>query len=100
MRSTQIEGGRWVSYVPGEFTTLMALFSTEPASRQLNSMDELHRLFERANRNLLSQQPVDPDQLVGAAKTPVVADFTTAQRTTAVEKHRSDNRIGRSSLVV
>jgi hypothetical protein len=64
MRSTEIEGGRWVSYVPGEFTTMMALFSTEPASRQLSSLDELHRLFERANRTLLAQQPVDPDQLV------------------------------------
>ena len=64
MRSTEIEGGRWVSYVPGELTTLMALFSTEPASRQLDSLEELHRLFERANRTLLTQQPVDPDQLV------------------------------------
>jgi hypothetical protein len=64
MRSTEIEGGRWLGYMPGEFTTLMALFSTDPASQQLESMEELHLLFERANRTLLSNQPVDPSELV------------------------------------
>jgi hypothetical protein len=64
MRSSQIEGGRWLCFVPGEFTTLMALFSTSPASRQLESLEELHRLFERANRNLLGGGLVDPSALV------------------------------------
>ena len=63
MNKTAIEGGRWLSYVPGEFTTLMALFSTDPAPKQLESMQELHDLFERANRNLLSNRPVNPDEL-------------------------------------
>jgi hypothetical protein len=64
MSKTAIEGGRWLSYVPGEFTTLMALFSTDPAPQQLESIEELHGLFERANRTLLSNQPIDPDELV------------------------------------
>jgi hypothetical protein len=64
MRSSEIEGGRWLCYMPGEFTTLMALFSTEPASAQLDAMENLHRLFERANRTLLSKQIVDPNELV------------------------------------
>jgi hypothetical protein len=64
MRSSQIEGGRWLCYMPGEFTTLMALFSTEPAVTQLEAMENLHRLFERANRTLLAQQVVDPNELV------------------------------------
>ena len=64
MRSTQIEGGQWLAYMPGEFTTLMTLFSTGPASEQLESLEELHLLFERANRTLLSNPPVDPDELV------------------------------------
>jgi hypothetical protein len=64
MRSSQIEGGRWLCFVPGEFTTLMALFSTSPASRQLDSLEELHKLFERANRNLLAGGMVDPNALV------------------------------------
>ena len=64
MRSTEIEGGHWVSYMPGEFTTLMARFSTNPADQQLESLEELHRLFELANRTLLSNQPVNSDELV------------------------------------
>ncbi len=64
MRSSEIEGGRWLCYMPGEFTTLMALFSTEPALSQLEAMENLHRLFERANRTLLAQQVVDPNELV------------------------------------
>jgi hypothetical protein len=64
MRSSEIEGGRWLCFVPGEFTTLMALFSTSPASKQLESMEDLHRLFEKANRNLLGARFVDPRELV------------------------------------
>ncbi|MFQ5942984.1 MAG: hypothetical protein ACE5JF_05475 [Anaerolineales bacterium] len=64
MQSTQIEGGQWLAYMPGEFTTLMTLFSTDPASDQLESLEELHLLFERANRTLLSNPPVDPEELV------------------------------------
>jgi hypothetical protein len=64
MRSSEIEGGRWLCFVPGEYTTLMALFSTSPASRQLESLEDLHRLFEKANRNLLSGGWVDPNELV------------------------------------
>lgn len=64
MRSNEIEGGRWLGFMPGEYTTLMALFSTNPASQQLESLEELHLLFERANRTLLSNPPVDPDELV------------------------------------
>ncbi|OGO17214.1 MAG: hypothetical protein A2Z14_10100 [Chloroflexi bacterium RBG_16_48_8] len=64
MRSSEIEGGRWLCFVSGEFATLMALFSTSPASRQLESLEELHRLFERANRNFLSGGRVNPNDLV------------------------------------
>ena len=64
MQSTQIEGGQWLAYMPGEFTTLMTLFSTDPASEQLESLEELHLLFERANKTLLSNPPVDPNELV------------------------------------
>jgi hypothetical protein len=64
MRSSQIDGGQWLCFIPGEFTTLMTLFTTSPASRQLDSLEELHRLFERANRNLLSTTLIIPEDLV------------------------------------
>ncbi|MGH2625807.1 MAG: hypothetical protein ACRDHY_04060, partial [Anaerolineales bacterium] len=64
LRSTQIEGGRWLVFVPGELTTLMALFSNEPAQNQLDGLEDLHRLFERANRHLLQSSPIDAEALV------------------------------------
>jgi hypothetical protein len=64
VQSTQIEGGRWMCFVPGELTTLMAIFTTEPATQQLKSLEELHRLFEQANKPFLQAQPVNPDALV------------------------------------
>jgi len=64
LQSTQIEGGRWLCFVQGEFTTLMALFSTEPAAKQLQSLEELHRLFEQANRPYLQSSPINPQVLV------------------------------------
>lgn len=63
MRSTQIEGGKWLCFVPGRATTMLALFNTEPAGRQLEIMEDLHRLFEQANRRHLVQQPIDTEQL-------------------------------------
>lgn len=63
MRSTQIEGGKWLCFVPGRATTMLALFNTEPAGRQLEIMEDLHRLFEQANRRHLVQRPIDTDQL-------------------------------------
>jgi hypothetical protein len=64
VRSSQIEDGKWLCFVPGQITTLMALFTTEPAGKQLEKLDELHRLFELANRHHLQAEVVDPDELV------------------------------------
>ena len=64
IQATAIEGGRWLCFVPGQFTTLMALFTAEPASRQLTFLEDLHRLFEKANRALLDNPPVEASELV------------------------------------
>jgi hypothetical protein len=53
LRSTEIEGGHWLCFVPGQFTTLMVLFSVEPARVQLTLIEDLHRDFEVANRAAL-----------------------------------------------
>jgi len=64
LRSTEIENGRWLCFVAGEFTTLMALFSVEPAPKQLEYLGQLHRTFETANHARLAAPPVNPDELV------------------------------------
>jgi hypothetical protein len=64
MRSTQIESGRWVCFVSGQFTTLIALYNTEPAARQLQLLEETHLFFERANKPRLIQSPISLEGLV------------------------------------
>ncbi len=64
LRSTQIEGGKWLSFVPGKLTTTLALFSTEPSAKQMKTLEEVHRLFERANARQLGRQPMNVDGLV------------------------------------
>jgi hypothetical protein len=64
LRSTEIEGGKWMCFVPGLYTTMLAIFSKEPAQRQQEFLEGLHRLFERANRHRLSQTPIDVEGLL------------------------------------
>ncbi len=64
IQATAIEGGRWLCFVPGKFTTMMAIFTAEPAKKQLDFLEQLHRLFEKANRALLSSASVDASELV------------------------------------
>ncbi|MBI3361334.1 MAG: hypothetical protein HY023_09510 [Chloroflexi bacterium] len=64
MRSTAIEGGRWLCFVPGQHTTLMALFTVEVAPKQMEALENIHRVFESANRNRLASPPVNPTGLI------------------------------------
>ncbi len=64
LRSTEIEGGRWLCFVPGELTTLLTVFTNEPVQRQLADLEDLHRLFEKANRHKLTRPPIDAESLL------------------------------------
>jgi hypothetical protein len=64
LRSTEIDNGRWLCFVAGRYTTLMALFTVEPAPKQLEYLGQLHRTFESANHKLLSAPPVNPEALI------------------------------------
>lgn len=63
-RSTEMEDGRWLCFVPGEYTTMLATFTAEPAGKQLEFLEELHRHFEQANHNRLVTLPLDPEELM------------------------------------
>ncbi len=63
MRSTEMENGNWLCFVPGNYTTLIALFSLEPSDNQLAMVERMHKDFELANRAALEAKDVDPDAL-------------------------------------
>lgn len=63
------EEGTCLCAVSGEFTTVMVLFTTEPARVQMQSLEDLHCHFEQANNRILAHYAernthVDPDDLV------------------------------------
>lgn len=64
MRSIEIENARQVRFIPGHYTTLAVVFSTEPARSQLNMLRDLQVHFERANEHLLSQGVTDAAKFV------------------------------------
>lgn len=64
VQTTQIEGGKWVCFIPGRYSTTLALFSMEPAGKQLTAMEGVQQLFESANRAILERNPIDPSSLV------------------------------------
>ena len=64
VRSTQIEGGKWLCFISGKNTTTIALFSTEPSKNRLDTLEHLQAVFERANQNVLGKRFIDPEQLV------------------------------------
>lgn len=64
MRLTEIEGGQRLCFVPGEYTTLLAVFKNEPIPRQLAYLDKLHRHFEGANQPVLVSKPINIEMLI------------------------------------
>jgi hypothetical protein len=59
-----MEDGRWMCFVPGKYTTMLAVFSAEPADKQLQFLEKLHQYFEQANRRHLTLSPVRSAELV------------------------------------
>lgn len=64
IRGVELEDSRWVEFVPGRYTVLSVLFSTEPARAQLGMLRDLQTHFEQANQKLLAKGVTDPSQLV------------------------------------
>jgi hypothetical protein len=64
MRLTQMRDGHRLCFVPGKFTTLLAVFNNEPIPNQLDYLDKLHQHFEGANLPVLTDKPIDTDKLI------------------------------------
>jgi hypothetical protein len=64
IQTSQIEDGDWICFVAGEYTTMLAVFTNEPAAKQLDFLGDLHAQFEGANKVLLQTQPIPNSQLI------------------------------------
>jgi hypothetical protein len=64
VKSTQIEGGQWLVFIPGTLTTTLAVFSHEPSQRQIKRLEDVHHAFEVANDTMLKVSPPVVERLV------------------------------------
>lgn len=60
----ELEGGRWMVIVPGQYTVSVVFYSLEPARLQVQQIADLHSDFERANVHALARQDIDRNLLV------------------------------------
>jgi phage terminase large subunit-like protein len=58
------EKGAYLTIISGAYTTAAIIFSLEPSKNQINWAQDLHRDFERANVEALSQDIRNPEHLV------------------------------------
>lgn len=63
VRSIELDSGAWLCFVRGQHTSLLALFSIEPASFQVGLIERLHADFEVANHKALAEGETDASQL-------------------------------------
>lgn len=58
VRSTQLENGHWLYFFGGQYTTLIVLFSLEPAANQLPMVQKAHEDYEIINETVLKKPVV------------------------------------------
>lgn len=61
---TQIEGGRWLVYLRGDYVTCVSVYSAEPSVVQLVHLSRKTLEFEIANERLLENGIIDPRRLL------------------------------------
>jgi hypothetical protein len=57
------EDGKVLCYVPGQYCTLIVLYSSNPAEVDVQGLRQTHRHFETLNESLLKQQPIPTEGL-------------------------------------
>lgn len=58
------EDGKVLCYVPGEYCTLIVLYSSDPAEVYVRGLRKIHSHFETLNAELLKHTPILPDTLL------------------------------------
>jgi hypothetical protein len=63
-RQAVTEDGKVLIYAPGAYTTLIVVYSSEPADIESASLTQGHKHFEQINAEVLANPPVQESQLI------------------------------------
>jgi hypothetical protein len=58
------EDGKVLIYIPGQYTTLIVLYSAEPAEVDIHSLHKAHQHFETLNSRVLQTRPINANALL------------------------------------
>ena len=64
VRKAEVEDGKVLYFVPGRYSTLLALYTSEPAEGTLRILEDVQLDFETANGEILARGSPDPSRLV------------------------------------
>ncbi len=64
MRSIVIKDGQVLIFMPGYFSTTLALYSAEPSAEKIGKLEKIHKTFELANERELVKRKIEPENLV------------------------------------
>jgi hypothetical protein len=60
----EAEDGKVLCYVSGQYSTLIVIYSSDPAEIEVRSLRQTHLHFETINGNLLKQRPIPTNELL------------------------------------
>ncbi|MEK6256556.1 MAG: hypothetical protein N2C13_04460 [Chloroflexota bacterium] len=58
IRKAEVVGGKWMSFIVGEITTMITIVENEPSASYMDTMTKQHKLFEQRNAKVLAQDPI------------------------------------------
>ena len=60
----EAEDGKVLCYVPGQYSTLIVIYSSDPAEVEVKSLRQMHLHFETLNGHLLKERPIPTHELL------------------------------------
>lgn len=63
IRKAEVVGGKWMSFIVGNKTTMITIVENEPSASYMESLTKQHTLFEQRNAKELSRKPIRGDKI-------------------------------------
>lgn len=63
IRKAEVVGGKWMSFIVGEVTTMITIVENEPSASYMETLTKQHALFEQRNAKELSRKPIRGDKI-------------------------------------
>ena len=63
IRKAEVVGGKWMSFIVGEVTTMITIVENEPSTSYVDSLTKQHTLFEQRNAKELSRRQIRADKI-------------------------------------